>query len=475
MGAAPEIRFGTSGWRGAWGREVDPARLRRLTRAIAHWLAEGDRGRRVLVGFDGRSASRALAELASDVLLAEGLQPELALEVGPTPAVTHALAQGRHAAGLMLTASHNPARDHGLKLFTADGATVDDAAARRIEALVSRVHGVAAVGVRPRAVARCDLRGPYLAALAAQVERASFARAPIRVVYDAMHGAAGGWFDVLLRSLGVDVMGLRVEPDAHFGGGQPDPVRSRIGPLIARMRRCSGLVLGIANDGDGDRVGVVDGRRRVLSETQVLALLVDHLAETGRIARGVAIGVATGSLVEKVARARGLAVERHPVGFKHLSRALLAGRVDVAGEESGGFALAAMGPDKDGLLAGLLLVELVAQTRRPLEDRLDRLEARFGTSACGRIALADGARFGAALERLAERPPRRVDGASVVGCDGRSGLRLALADGGFVMFRHSGTEAVVRVYAEAADPRQLERRLRAGVDLLVENRQRSRR
>ncbi len=464
------IRFGTSGWRGVLGEEVTLPRLRALVRAVAHWLREEGRGRRVLIGWDARFASHAMAEIAAAVLRAEGLEPRLTAECTPTPAVTHALAHGRYAAGLVLTASHNPPADHGLKLFDATGATLGDRAVRRIEALAARANEAPpAPPLRP--VRTLSLAAPYLDALAARLDREALRGAPLTLVHDAMHGAAGSYLADLMDRFGVAVERLRAQPDPSFGGGAPDPVPVRLTALIARLREHAaggaGLALGIAHDGDGDRVGVVDGGGRVLSDTQVLALLVDELAATGRVTRGLAIGTATGTLVEKVARARGLAVERHPIGFKHLSAAILARRADVAGDESGGFAWAPMGPDKDGILAGALLVELVARTGEPLETHVARLEARFGASACGRIALPRTPAFVRGLERLEAQVPARVGGVSVADVDAGEGVRLALADGGFLMFRASGTEPIVRLYAEAADATQLARRLAVGKRLLA--------
>ncbi|MFO0687641.1 MAG: hypothetical protein U0900_02935 [Myxococcota bacterium] len=461
------IRFGTSGWRGVLGEEVTFSRLRVLVRSIAQWVRETQRTKRVLVGWDGRFASRAMAGIAADVLAEAGLVPELSPVCTPTPVVTHALARGRHAAGLVLTASHNPPAHHGLKVFAASGAGIDDRAARRIEAIARRRAAASAPAPqhRHRAPAR-ELASAYLEALSAALEVDCWPRTGLTVVYDAMHGAAGGLLDAWLRRAGVSVEALRAAPDPGFGGGVPDPVAENLAGLVAATRARSGLVLGVANDGDGDRVGAVDGRGRILTETQLVALLVDHLAARGRLARGVAIGAATGSLVEKVARHHGLAVERHPIGFKYLSSAILAGRVDVAGEESGGFAWAPMGPDKDGLLAAALLAELVATSGLPLESHVDRLEARFGPSACGRIALVASPVRGRGLERLLAAPPARVDRQRVCAVEGDHGLRLELGDGGFLMFRRSGTESVLRIYAEAGDGPQLERRLREGVRLI---------
>lgn len=463
------IRFGTSGWRGCLGEEVTFPRLRTLARAVAVWLAEEDGGRRVLIGFDARFASRAMAEMAAAILEEAGLLPNLSDAVCPTPAVTHALAHGRFAAGLVLTASHNPPADHGLKVFDRSGAPIGERAARRIESIAARLPHDQPAPPPLRRRRTLDLAAGYRSALTARLDRSALASADLTLYCDAMHGAAAGYLDRLMRELGVAVETLRAQPDPRFGGEAPDPIPERLEALKAclatRPAGTPGPAFGLAHDGDGDRVAIVDGRGRLLSESQTLALLVDHLAATKRLTRGVAIGAATGTLVERVARSHGLPVERHPIGFKHLAAALVAGRVDVAGDESGGFAWAPMGPDKDGILAGALLAERVAQSRVPLEDQLDRLEARLGRSACGRIALTSSPALVASLERLHLQPPARIDRCRVVGVEALGGVRFALEDGGFLMLRASGTEPLLRVYAEAADPGQLARRLSHGVRL----------
>ncbi len=465
--SASGIHFGTNGWRGVLGEEVTFPRLRVLTRSIAHWIRKEKCGERVLIGWDGRFASRAMAELAGQILQDEGLRPVLTSACTPTPAVTQALAHGRYAAGLVLTASHNPPAYHGLKVFGASGAAITDSQARRIEAIAARRMGDDAPPRTTRLPPPRDLGESYLDALAELLDHAALRRSRATLVFDAMHGAAAGYLDRLMQRLGVPVEALRTALDPTFGGASPDPVPEQLTALVARMRSQSGLALGIANDGDGDRIGVVDGQGRVLSETQVMALLVDHLAACGRIERGVALGAATGTLVEKVARDHGLSVERHPIGFKYLSAAILAGRADVAGEESGGFAFAPMGPDKDGILAGALLVELVAQSGEALETHVERLEARFGRSACGRVALARSDARDRALEKLASDPPARIGRCALLRVDERCGLRFDLADGGFLMVRRSGTEPMVRIYAEAGNVQQLEQRLRDGARLLA--------
>ena len=452
------IRFGTSGWRGVLGDEVTYARLERLVSATAAWLAKGSPEERVLVGFDTRFASESLAELTCRVLARVGLAPVSSAGPVPTPILTHAVHRRRVAGGLMLTASHNPAPYHGLKVFGPTGCALTDRDARRIEALVPKgsPRQSASPPATPRS--RLDLVAAYQRDVERLIDVDAMRRARVRVTYDAMHGTGAGVLDRLLDAAGCQVTLLRGERDAVFGGASPDPVPARLAELADAMPRRAHRNIGLATDGDADRFGVVLPGGRVLRETEVLALLVDHLARTGRVNRGLAISLATGSLVERVAEHHGLPVVRRPIGFKHLAGLLERGEADVAGEESGGFAWSPMGRDKDGVLAGVLLAELAATSRGGVGGRLAALERSFGRWACGRRALvATEARL-RGLEQLAKSPPERVGNARVVDFSRQDGLRAELRDG-FVMWRQSGTEPVLRIYAEAAGPRRLERRL----------------
>lgn len=460
------IRFGTSGWRGVLGEEVTFPRLRQLVRATARWLDTAGPDRRVLVGYDTRFASRAMAEEAAAVLLEQGYRPTLVRRAVPTPVLTHAIHRRRMAGGLMLTASHNPPEYHGLKVFGPKGDAISDRDARRIESLVRASteagESASATAARYRSI---DLADAYVRNLVRLLDRDRLAAARIGVVYDAMHGSGAGVLDRVLAELGCRVVPIRSAVDPHFDGGAPDPVAHRLGPLVEALGRRKGRWLGLATDGDADRLAVVLPGGRILRETEVVALLVDHLARSGRLRRGVAVSLATGSVVERVASAHGLTVVRRPIGFKHLAGSLLSRESDVAGDESGGFAWSRMGVDKDGLLAGALLCELAATQRGGVARRLADLESRFGRSACGRRAVAVSRDLELAFEVLSAEPPERVGTAVVSQATGQDGLRLELPDG-FVMWRRSGTEPVVRIYAEAAGPRRLERRLAEAERLL---------
>jgi phosphomannomutase len=422
----------------------------------------------VLVAHDTRYLGPILAAQALAALDAAGVRALRAASPVPTPVVTHAVRRGAADAALVFTASHNPPEYHGAKAIAGWGGGVTDTQARRIEALArGALARPRAPGARAkRSFAEIDCVGPYLRRLRELVDRDAFRGARLAVFYDALHGTGAGVCDRALAALGARVERVRGDRSPRFGGAAPDPLPERLGPLARRVRGAAGLRIGLATDGDADRFAVLDADGSPLSEAEALALLVDHLASSGRIRRGVALSIATGSLVERVAVAHGLRVERHPIGFKHLARALARGSADVAGEESGGFAVDALGRDKDGILACALLAEIAAATRAPLRQRLRALVRQHGPSACGRLAVAADARRRERLARLARATPQRVGRARVRAVDARDGLRFAFDDG-FLMLRASGTEPVLRVYAEARDRASLAQRLDAGLRLLA--------
>jgi phosphoglucomutase len=466
------IAFGTSGWRGIRDGDFTVPRVRKAVRAVASWLSETVGGGEVVIAHDTRPGGAEFVAVAAQVLAAGGFRAIVADGAVPTPTAVHAMRSRGAAAAIVFTASHNPPEFAGMKVFGAHGGILDDAASRRIEALSAeapaRPAGEFEADAAESSVAETiEAITPYLESLLGGIDRASLRNSELRVVYDAMHAAGAGVLDRALRESGVEVRTLRAMPDPEFGGAAPDPADSRLAQLRAEIRDQPGRVLGVATDGDADRFAIVSSAGHCLQATDALALLVDHLAATGRVERGIAISLATGTLVERVAAAHGLRVERHPIGFKFLSRALESGSVDAAGEESGGFALARFGCDKDGILAGLLFAEMLAGAGPSLAERLAALRRRYGTSVCGRLAAPADEAAKAALAGLSAAPPERLDGAAVERVTLGDGLHLALEDG-FLMLRRSGTESLLRIYAEAPDPGRLERRLEFGRALLAD-------
>jgi phosphomannomutase len=471
-GAGRPIRFGTSGWRGVLAEDFTFERARAAVTGVARWLREASATRPVLVAHDRRFLGERFARLAAEVLQAEGIRPILVQGSVATPVVSHGIVRTHAAGALIFTASHNPPAYQGLKVLGRSGGSLLSEATRRIEELAAdalqEVHeGEQSPSLGNSAAPQAtDLVGAYLGDLLRLIDRPALRRAGLSVHYDALHGTGSGVLDVALRRCGVGVLTLHGDPDPTFGGFAPDPVPEHLQALARAVRAGSGLRIGLATDGDADRLAVVDSAGRCLSETRTLALLVDHLARTGRVRRGVALSVATGSLVERVASHHGLSVKRLPIGFKYLTEALLDGSADVAGEESGGFALGTFARDKDGILAGCLLAERVATMRRPLQVCVRELERVFGRSEWGRSSVPASEPAKDALASLIEAPPARLGREAVRGADTSCGLRIELADG-FLMLRASGTEPVIRLYGEASDARRLALRLSAGARLLT--------
>jgi len=454
-----EICFGTNGWRGVYGNGFSTEGAERLAAALADALGAPARRPRVVVAFDTRAHAAEVAARAAAVLAGAGACALLCDAPVATPIAAFQVRARRAAAGYVVTASHNSPEYLGVKIFDARG---EGAARAFVDRVAERANALGGTGDLRRGRARVlrDAPRAYIARLASQLDVATIRRARPRVLYDAMHGAGAGALDRALRALGARVETLRASPDPLFGGGAPDPTRGRLRGLGAAVR-AGGFAFGVASDGDADRFVLLDSRGRLLSETEALALLVDHLAATQRVARGLALSIATGSLAERVARARGLAVHRVGLGFSALSAVLREGRADVAGEESGGFCWRTLGIDKDGIAAAALALEAVAYGE-PLHLRRARLARAHGRSACGRAAAPTSGRALRKLAALRAAPPVRIAGAVVREASLEDGLRVRFDDG-FLYWRASGTEPVIRVYAEAASAAALARRLAAGM------------
>lgn len=423
--------------------------------------------REILVAHDARPLGHRLAAEVAGALAANGWDPLRVVGAIPTPVVAHAVGDRHAAAGLVLTASHNPASDHGVKVIGPQGQPLSDRDKRRIEGFAGQALRAGSRSRRSRRAKTLDPTRAYLS----QLERClEFGRRPVAgltVHYDALGGAGASLLPGLLARAGARVE-QRSDGRAEWTEGAPDPSPTRLRALVAQVRRGRGLRVGLATDGDADRFAVVDETGDCLNATEAFALVVDHLAATGRVRGGVGVSPALGSLVTRVAHAHGLAVERLPMGFSHASRALREGRVELAGDESGGVGWARAHCDKDGLLACALLADRLGARRLPLSDDRRSLR-RLGSPHCERRAVAAAPAALARLAAWAERPPARV-GRDIVQSTqtntSRSSLRLGFRDG-FLMLRASGTEAVVRIYAEATTARGLAQRLALGEHLLV--------
>ncbi len=459
------IRFGTSGWRGIIAREFTWERVDRILDAIAlHILEEGGGTGSAVVGGDCRFLSPELAVSAAERLAGYGLEVVLADRPTPTPVLSHAC-RSRGLGGVVnFTASHNPPLYNGIKFSPAHGGPAGSDVTGPLE-------GMIAEGARPPAgsgsVTEADLVGPYAGELEGMLDLSVIRDSGLRVVYDAFSGTGAGLVDRMLIEAGAAVRVMNGERDPLFAGRQhPEPGEAGTRDLGLEVER-SGASLGVATDGDADRFGIVDGEGRFVSPHDFLPLVLSYLVERG--GSGLVVrSVTTGGLLDRVASSVGLETAVTPVGFKHLGSMMLREDVLLAGEESGGMSIGGHVPEKDGILACLLACEMACAGGGAISEQLERLWSGHGRLFVTRRDVELTEELRSAVRRdLFDSPPMEVAGRRVREVDRTDGVRFVLGADSWVLLRLSGTEPLVRVYAQAGSAEEMEELLLGISGLLV--------
>jgi phosphomannomutase len=467
----PEIKFGTDGWRGVIADNFTFANLTRVAQAAAdQWTAHPPPGteRRVVVGYDRRFLSPEFAQLTAEVFAGNGFEVILTPAPTPTPCVSFAVKQMRAAGGVMITASHNPSRFNGFKLKASFGGSADTADCQAVEALLdaSPVRRLAfAEALQQRRIRLKDIRPAHFAAIKRLVDFPVIAKSGLRVGHDALFGVGAGCFAQLLAGTTCRVLNLNDAHDPLFGGINPEPIAQNYHLGAAQLRRHPQDIC-LVTDGDSDRLGAMDGRGGAFTNQQIIALLLHHLVRH-RGGRGrVVKTINTTAMLDRMCAAWGLPLTEVGIGFKYIAAELLRGDVFYGAEESGSIGFGGHIPERDGLAAGLYLLELLAVERVPARRILARLEKEFGPHRYGRVdAAVPLARREALLETLKADPPSRLGRSPVVAVKTFDGVRFEAANGAWLGLRGSGTENVLRIYAEAPSDAALTALLRQGVRL----------
>jgi phosphoglucomutase len=453
------IRFGTSGWRAVIAEEFTVANVRRVASAIATHLDRSGIGRRgVFVGYDTRFLSERFAQEAAGVLSARGIPVVLSAGPIPTPAVAYAVVSRRRAGGINITASHNPPEYNGLKFSTSDGAPARPEVTSVIETLIPSTDigpvGTGGSGRGADRIKRLDMRHDYFKQIGRLVRLGTIRKARLRVAFDPRHGASIDYLGGLLARLARQVMPIHADRDPRFGGLGPDCGETQLLGL-SRLVRAKRLHLGLATDGDGDRFGIVDRGGSYVSPNLFLAVLAEYLLSERRLPGGVGRSISTTHLLDAVCALHGRKVYETPVGFKFLGEHLMSGRACLVCEESAGLSVRGHVPEKDGILAGLLAAEMVAVRRRSIKDQVRDLFRKVGPLYSRRIDYHMDAAARERLSRRLENVPSKVAGRSVARLDTSDGRKMIFDDGSWLLMRPSGTEPVIRCYAEAPTTKRL--------------------
>ena len=448
------IKFGTSGWRGLIARDFTFENVRFATQGIADYLSQtpGLKTKVVIMGYDTRFLGREFSLAAAEVLAASGLQPVLCNRDTPTPVIAHTIRRRKAAGGINMTASHNPAEYQGLKFSTSNGAPAHPEVTKQIETNIQRRQNenwtFKSLVIGTYHCKTIDPQPDYFKQIRKLVDFSVIKKARMKIAVELMYGTGHGYLDTLLEQAGVKITVFHNELNPLFGGHHPEPNAEGMAE-VSKFVRSGRARIGLGLDGDADRFGVVDKDGTWLTPNQVLALALYHLKKNRGWTGAVVRTVPTSHQVDAVAGMLGAKVHETPVGFKYIGSLMESEPIIVGGEESGGLSVKGHVPEKDGILACLLMAELVATEGKSLGRILKDLEKQTGEFHTERINVAIQPEAKEALlaklgSGLSEIGPFKVE--KFITTDG---YKYLLPNNEWVAFRASGTEPLIRCYIEA--------------------------
>jgi alpha-D-glucose phosphate-specific phosphoglucomutase len=466
------IHFGTDGWRAVISDTFTFHNLHLVTQAIADAVASQSwnngttcetppDSKKMVVGFDTRFLSDRYAQEVARVLAANGYTVYLSQADVPTPAVSYAVCKLKASGGVMITASHNAPRYNGVKLKAAYGGSALPEQCRRVEVYLNDNENQ---GRGPNLMDYEQARQQgliqrfnpiliYNDLLRTLIDFNIIAEAPQRIVVDSMYGAGRGVIRGILQGTGCEVTEIRGEMNPGFGGVHPEPIAAYLKALSGAV--CTGMgTFGLATDGDADRIGAMDERGNFVDPHKIMALALRYLVEKRGWRGSVVRTVSTTRMIDRLAERYGLAVHETPVGFNHIADYMMKEDVLIGGEESGGISFKGHIPEGDGILMGLLIVEMVAASRTSLHEMVEDLLVEVGPAFYERkdMRLSHPVSKSQITDRLLNEAPAQIGGEKINQILTIDGVKYILADDSWLLIRPSGTEPVLRVYAEGRSP-----------------------
>jgi len=464
------IKFGTDGWRGIIARDFTFDNVGACAQGVADHLRQAGLAHQgLVVGYDTRFASEDFAAAAAGVIAANGIRVYLCPRATPTPVISYGILAKKAGGAIIITASHNPAIWNGFKFKTQYASSAPDEVTAEIEGHISRTLAGGKIKQMPLAkaldeerVEYLDLAPLYLKQLERLINLDELRRAGLKIAVDPMYGAGIGYFRMLLGGGNIELTEINGERNPLFPGIQPEPIAVNLGRLSAAVKREKADV-GLATDGDADRIGIMDENGVFLTQLQVFALLALYLLEVRGERGAIVKTITTTSMLYRLGEIFDVPVFETPVGFKYVAPVMMAQDALIGGEESGGYGFRGHLPERDGILAGLYFIDLMLKTGKTPSQLLEYLYHKVGPHHYQRVDVTfAGDERQAITSRLRDNPPSSLDGVGVLKLDTADGFRFILADTTWLLIRFSGTEPILRIYAESDSPARVERLLKTG-------------
>jgi len=467
-GAKPKIKFGTDGWRGIISEDFTFENVRLVAQAIAdYYIRQGKGGSRKLkiaVGYDTRFLSGKFAEAVSEVLSDNGIDVLLSDRAVPTPTLSFAVKEKHLTAGVMITASHNPGKYNGIKIKTASGGAAGLDVTRQVERLILKS---APKGKRQTGrIEKVDLIKDYVKFLRRYIDFKKLKNAKFRILVDAMHGSGNSFLAQVLKGTKIKLEFLRADINPSFGGLRPEPVLENLKVTQDKLKKQK-FDLGLVLDGDADRIAAFAGNGEFLNPQKVLGLLMLHLRQGRRMRGGVVKTVVGTNLIDKITGALGIKLYETAVGFKYISELMLKKDIFVGGEEAGGMGFKNYIPERDGSLAGLLLLEMMVYRKKSILKILNDMEQEFGRYYYLRDELKLASMGKIRLDHF--RNMKKILGQEVIQLNDLDGLKFICRDESWLVLRASGTEPIVRIYAESKSLARSKKMLAFGKKLILKH------
>jgi len=468
------ITFGTSGWRGIMCEDFIFENVKIVTQAIADNVkasGEGDKG--VIVGYDSRFMGESFARESARVLTGAGIRTFLCVRDTPTPVIAFEILRRGAAGAINFTASHNPPEYNGIKWSPSWGGPALPETTNDIERRANEMVGEVCYqecpldqAVKNGLLVEIDPMQAYLEDLAQKVDFAAIAKLGT-IAVNPLYGTARGYLAEPMKAHGVQVVQMNAHRDPYFGGFPPEPSEKYIQDFIKLVQQDPEIKLGIATDGDADRFGIVDADGSFIEPNYIIALLLDYLVRVKGLKGGVGRSVATSHLVDAVAKLHDVKVYETPVGFKYIGELISQDKIIIGGEESAGLTIKGHVPEKDGILACLLVAEMVANEGMSVTALLERLYSKVGRYLTKRVNIALSPELEQVFPERIAATPSSFAGVAVKQLVTVDGNKFILEDGSWLLFRKSGTEPVVRLYCEASSEDRLQALIAAGREFIV--------